>query len=130
MLLRSSGLSDEAKIFKELFFFSFSHCFSVRIEQSSKTSKICQKMQLLGRFFKVYSISLKYPINEYIYLLNEYEGKCFRIRKGKLNFCQILKLFTHSGMIRFLQFFVVFNHENLRIVVENVWVSGGKSHDI
>ena len=46
-LLGSSGVSNEAKIFKELNFSSFRCCFSVRIEQSSKISKICQKMPLL-----------------------------------------------------------------------------------
>jgi len=46
-------VSNEAKIFKELICFGFSRCFLVKIEQSSKIS---QKMPLLGRFFEVYSI--------------------------------------------------------------------------
>ena len=39
-LLGSSKVSNEAKNFKELEFLGFICCFSVRIEISSKTSKI------------------------------------------------------------------------------------------
>ena len=41
--LGSRWVSKEAENFKELEFLGFSRCFSVRIEKSSKTSKIDQK---------------------------------------------------------------------------------------
>ena len=54
--LGSSRVSKEAKNFKEFKFLGLSRCFSVRIEESSKTSKIQPKTGGFGRFFEVYSI--------------------------------------------------------------------------
>ena len=54
--LGSSGVSKEAKNFKELKFLGLGRCFSVRIEESSKTSKIQLKTTVLGWFFRVCSI--------------------------------------------------------------------------
>ena len=54
--LGSSRVSKEAKNFKEFKFLGLSRCFSVRIEESSKTSKIQPKTAILGRFFEVWSI--------------------------------------------------------------------------
>ena len=53
----SSWASKEAKFIKEFNFLGFSRCFSARIEQSSKTSKIQPNCVILGWFFEVYSIS-------------------------------------------------------------------------
>ena len=52
----SSWVSKEAKFIKEFDFLGFSRCFSARIEQSSKTSKIQPKCVILGWFFEVCSI--------------------------------------------------------------------------
>ena len=49
-------MSKEAKTFKELDFLGLGRCFSVRIEESTKTSKIHPKTTIFGRFFKVCSI--------------------------------------------------------------------------
>ena len=54
--LGSSRVSKEAKNFKELEFLGLGRCFSVRIEESSKTSKIQPKTAILGWFFEVCSI--------------------------------------------------------------------------
>ena len=54
--LGSSRVSKEAKNFKEFEFLGLSRCFSVRIEESSKTSKIQPKTAILGWFFQVCSI--------------------------------------------------------------------------
>ena len=54
--LGSSRVSKEAKNFKEFEFLGLSRCFSVRIEESSKTSKIQPKTAILGWFFEVCSI--------------------------------------------------------------------------
>ena len=51
-----SWASKEAKFIKEFNFLGFSRCFSARIEQSSKTSKIQPKCVILGWFFEVCSI--------------------------------------------------------------------------
>ena len=53
--LGSSGVSKEAKNLKEIKFLGLGRCFSVRIAESSKTSKIQPKTTILGRFFKVCS---------------------------------------------------------------------------
>ena len=53
--LGSRRVSKEAKNFKELEFLGLGRCFSVRIEESSKTSKIQPKTTILGRFFEVCS---------------------------------------------------------------------------
>ena len=53
--LGSRRVSKEAKNFKELEFLGLGRCFSVRIAESSKTSKIQQKTTILGRFFEVCS---------------------------------------------------------------------------
>ena len=52
----SSWVSKEAKFIKEFNFLGFSRCFSARIEQSSKTSKIQPNCVILGWFFEVCSI--------------------------------------------------------------------------
>ena len=52
----SSRVSKEAETFKELEFLGLGRCFSVRIEESSKTSKIQPKTPVFGRFFEVCSI--------------------------------------------------------------------------
>ena len=49
----SSWASKEAKFIKEFNFLGFSRCFSARIEQSSKTSKIQPNCIILGCFFEV-----------------------------------------------------------------------------
>ena len=49
-------VSKEAKNFKELEFLGLGRCFSVRIEESSKTTKIQPKTAVLGWFFEVCSI--------------------------------------------------------------------------
>ena len=54
--LGSSRVSKEAKNFKEFEFLGLGRCFSVRIEESSKTSKFQPKTAILGLFFKVCSI--------------------------------------------------------------------------
>ena len=54
--LGSRWVSKEAKNFKELEFLGLGRCFSVRIEESSKTSKIQRKTAILGWFFEVCSI--------------------------------------------------------------------------
>ena len=54
--LGSSRVSKEAKNVKELGFLGLGRCFSVRTEESSKTSKIQPKTVVFGRFFKVCSI--------------------------------------------------------------------------
>ena len=54
--LGSSRVSKEAEIFKELKFLGLGRCFSVRIEESSKTSKIQPKTAILGWFFQGCSI--------------------------------------------------------------------------
>ena len=54
--LGSRWVSKEAKNFKELEFVGLGRCFSVRIEESSKTSKIQPKTAILGWFFEVSSI--------------------------------------------------------------------------
>ncbi len=54
--LGSSRVSKEAIYFKELEFLGLSCCFSVRIEESSKTSKIQPKTAIFGWFFEVCSI--------------------------------------------------------------------------
>ena len=53
--LGSRRVSKEAKNFKELEFLGLGRCFSVRIAESSKTSKIQPKTTILGRFFEVCS---------------------------------------------------------------------------
>ena len=52
----SSRVSKEVETFKELEFLGLGRCFSVRIEESSKTSKIQPKTTVFGRFFEVCSI--------------------------------------------------------------------------
>ena len=52
----SSWASKEANFNKEFDFLGFSSCFSARIEQSSKTSKIQPRCVILGCFFEVCSI--------------------------------------------------------------------------
>ena len=52
----SSWASKEAKFVKEFNFLGFSRCFSARIEQSSKTSKIQPNCVILGWFFEVCSM--------------------------------------------------------------------------
>ena len=52
----SSCASKEAKFIKEFNFLGFSRCFSARIEQSSKTSKIQPNCVILGWFFEVCSM--------------------------------------------------------------------------
>ena len=54
--LGTSRVSKEAETFKELKFLGFVRYFSVRIEESSKTSKIQPKTAILGWFFQVCSI--------------------------------------------------------------------------
>ena len=54
--LESNRVSKEAETFKELKFLGLGRCFSVRIEESSKMSKIQPKTSVLGRFFEVCSI--------------------------------------------------------------------------
>ena len=49
-------MSKEAKFIKEFDFLGLSRCFSVRIEKSSKMSKIEPNCVILGCFFEVYSI--------------------------------------------------------------------------
>ena len=55
-LLGSSRVSKEAETFKELEFLGLVRYFSVRIEESSKMSKIQPKTAVLGWFFEVCSI--------------------------------------------------------------------------
>ena len=50
------GQEGWAKFFKEFNFLGFSRCFSAKIEQSSKTSKIELNNDILGWFFEVSSI--------------------------------------------------------------------------
>ena len=52
----SSWGAKEGKFIKEFNFLGFSHYFSARIEQSSKTSKIQPNCIILGFFFEVCSI--------------------------------------------------------------------------
>ena len=52
----SSLVSKEAKFNKEFDFLNFSGCFSARIEQSSKTSKMQPNCVIFGWFFEVCSI--------------------------------------------------------------------------
>ena len=54
--LGSSRVSKEAKNFKKLEFLGLGCCFSVRTEESLKTSKIQPKTTVLWRFFKICSI--------------------------------------------------------------------------
>ena len=55
----SSWVFQEAKFIKDFDFLGFSHCFSTRIEQSSKKSKIQANCTILGWFFKVCSILIE-----------------------------------------------------------------------
>ena len=52
----SNWTSKERKFIKEFDFLGFSRCFSVRIEKSSKTSKIQPNCVILRWFFEVCSI--------------------------------------------------------------------------
>ena len=52
----SSLVSKGAKFVKKFDFLGFSHCFSARIEKSSKTSKIQPNCVILRWFFEVCSI--------------------------------------------------------------------------
>ena len=52
----SSWVSKEVKFIKEFDFLGFSRCFSIRIEKSSKMTKIEPNYVSLGWFFEVYSI--------------------------------------------------------------------------
>ena len=52
----SSWVSEKAKFIKEFVFLGFSHCFSARIEKSSKTFKILLNCVILKWFFEVFSI--------------------------------------------------------------------------
>ena len=54
--LGSSRVSKESKNFKEFEFLGLSRCFSVTIEESSKTSNIQPKTAIFGWFFEVCSI--------------------------------------------------------------------------
>ena len=57
--LWSSWVSKEAKFIKKFDFLGFSRCFSARIEQSSKTSKIQPYCVILGCFFEVWTIIIE-----------------------------------------------------------------------
>ena len=54
--LGSRKVSKAAKLFKEFNFPGFSHCFSVRIEQSSKMNETKLNDAILGWFFEVFLI--------------------------------------------------------------------------